>query len=91
MAGVEIDISYSDRWREGSLVQTSNVTPPPLPPASQSPLAPLSGGCIIFLGGGAKGVLTIGQHPQPSGDYEEDYVIGIRRPEFRGGGAGAPL
>ena len=38
---------------------------------------------------GAKGGLTIGQHPQPSSDYEEDYVIGIRRPEFRG--AGAPL
>ena len=35
------------------------------------------------------GGLTIGQHPQPSSDYEEDYVIGIRRPEFRA--AGAPL
>ena len=34
--------------------------------------------------------LTIGQHPQLSSDYEEDYVIGIRHPEFRGG-AGAPL
>ena len=31
----------------------------------------------------------LGQHPKPSSDYEEDYVIGIRRPEFRG--AGAPL
>ena len=27
-------------------------------------------------GGGLKGGLTIGQHPQPSSDYEEDYVIG---------------
>ena len=40
-----------------------------------------------FLGGGLRGGLTIGQHPQPSNDYEEDYVIGIglRRPDFRGG------
>ena len=35
------------------------------------------------------GGLTIGQDQQPASDYEKDYVIGIRRPKFRG--AGAPL
>ena len=46
----------------------------------------LSGGSRIFRGAKGGGGLTIGQHPQPSSDYEEDYVIGVRRPEFRGGG-----
>ena len=44
----------------------------------------VSGGSRILLGGGGLGGLTIGQHPQPSSDYEEDYVLGIGRPEFRG-------
>ena len=45
----------------------------------------------FFSGGGGLGGLTIWQPPQPSSDYEEDYVIGIRRPEFRGWGVGSPL
>ena len=52
---------------------------------------------VSFGGGGAVadpelfvGGLTIRQHPQLSSDYEEDYVIRIRRPKFRGGAA-APL
>ena len=32
------------------------------------------------MGGG----LTIGQHPQPSSNYEEDSVIGIRLPDWGG-------
>ena len=41
----------------------------------------------FLFGRGGGGGLTIGQHPQPLSDYEEDYVIGIRHPECRGGAA----